>query len=72
MIKNQNLESGVGKLKLRAKCIGPFRIIKLYPASLVVSSILVQCLRVRHRAYNRLEHLKGASLGLASKHLTTL
>ncbi len=36
VIKNQNPASGIGKMKLRTKYIGPFRIIKVYPASLVV------------------------------------
>jgi len=36
LIKNQNPASGPGKMKLRAKYIGPFRIIKVYYSSVVV------------------------------------
>ena len=36
MIKNLNPASGPGKMKLRAKYIGPFRIIKVYPACLAI------------------------------------
>ena len=36
MVKNKNPASGPGKMKLRAKYIGPFRVIKAYIASLVV------------------------------------
>ena len=36
MVKNLNPASGPGKLKLRAKYLGPFRVIKAYPSSLAV------------------------------------
>ena len=36
LIKNNNPASGPGKMKLRAKYIGPFRVIKVYASSLVV------------------------------------
>jgi len=36
LIKNNNPASGPGKLKLRAKYLGPFRIIKVYPSSVIV------------------------------------
>ncbi len=36
MIKNLNPALGPGETKLRSKYIGPFRIIKVYPSSLVV------------------------------------
>ncbi len=36
LIKNQSPASGPGKMKLRAKYIGPFRIIKVYYSSVVV------------------------------------
>ena len=36
LIKNNNPASGPGKMKLRAKYIGPFRVIKAYTSSLIV------------------------------------
>ena len=36
LVKNNNPASGPGKMKLRAKYIGPFRVIKAYVSSLVV------------------------------------
>ena len=36
LVKNCNPASGPGKLKLRAKYIGPFRVIKAYTSSLIV------------------------------------
>ena len=36
LVKNKNPASGPGKMKLRAKYIGPFRVIKAYTASLIV------------------------------------
>ena len=36
LIKNNNPASGPGKMKLRAKYIGPFRVIKVYTSSLIV------------------------------------
>jgi len=36
LIKNNNPASGPGKMKLRAKYIGPFRVIKVYVSSLIV------------------------------------
>jgi hypothetical protein len=36
LVKNNNPASGPGKMKLRAKYIGPFRVIKVYLSSLIV------------------------------------
>jgi hypothetical protein len=36
LVKNNNPASGPGKMKLRAKYIGPFRVIKAYMSSLIV------------------------------------
>jgi hypothetical protein len=36
LVKNNNPASGPGKMKLRAKYIGPFRVIKVYMSSLIV------------------------------------
>ena len=36
LVKNNNPASGPGKMKLRAKYIGPFRVIKAYTSSLIV------------------------------------
>ena len=36
LVKNNNPASGPGKMKLRAKYLGPFRIIKAYTSSLIV------------------------------------
>jgi len=36
MIKNLNPASGPGKMKLRARYLGPYRVLKVYPSSLAV------------------------------------
>ncbi len=36
LVKNNNPASGPGRMKLRAKYIGPFRVIKVYVSSLIV------------------------------------
>ena len=36
LVKNKNPASGPGKMKLRAKYVGPFRVIKAYTSSLIV------------------------------------
>ena len=36
LVKNNNPASGPGKMKLRAKYVGPFRVIKVYLSSLIV------------------------------------